>query len=218
MDPGGPYSGSMQWNAQWTLDPAFTEPTWERDGPTFSCTSAPAALPVARTFARGDELPINCVSFYHAAAFCAWEGKRLPTWLEWQIAWVGKDGQRRHPWGPEAIECSRANTSECDAGVLAVGTLGAGATPDGVLHLGGNVAERVWDVPLGGGSAFVFPSGDVGVDFLGTSAPCGLSPCIGVRLGSWRESRGFVDPTKMRAERLEASDATGFRCAKTGPR
>ncbi len=217
LDPGGPYSGRMEWHAQWTLDTAFTEPTWESDGPQHTCSSAPGAAPVTRTFTRGDDLPVNCVSHYHAIAFCAWEGKRLPTWVEWQLAWVGRDGARRYPWGAAAIDCAHANTAECDAGVLATGSLPEGATPDGVLHLGGNVAERVWDVPLVGGR-YAYPTADLPPDFLGDAAPCGLNFCIGSRLGSWREPRGVVDVTKIRAERLENFDATGFRCAKTAPK
>ena len=46
--------------------------------------------------------PINCVSWNQAAAFCRWQGKRLPTALEWEFAMAGgaeEPEERRFPWG-----------------------------------------------------------------------------------------------------------------------
>jgi formylglycine-generating enzyme required for sulfatase activity len=36
--------------------------------------------------AERDGHPINCVSFAQAEAYCAWEKKRLPTEVEWEVA------------------------------------------------------------------------------------------------------------------------------------
>ncbi|CAN5924358.1 hypothetical protein BH11MYX4_BH11MYX4_00450 [soil metagenome] len=42
-----------------------------------------------------DEKPINCVTAYMVAAFCAWDGGRMPTKAEWDEAWGGST----YPWG-----------------------------------------------------------------------------------------------------------------------
>ncbi|MDB4941259.1 MAG: Tryptophan synthase alpha chain [Labilithrix sp.] len=42
-----------------------------------------------------DEKPMNCVTAFMAAAFCAWDGGRLPSRPEWDVAW----GADLYPWG-----------------------------------------------------------------------------------------------------------------------
>ncbi|KYF71586.1 hypothetical protein BE11_26820 [Sorangium cellulosum] len=46
--------------------------------------------------------PINCVSWYVAFAFCAWDGGRLPTDAEWNYAAAGGNEHREYPWGADA--------------------------------------------------------------------------------------------------------------------
>jgi formylglycine-generating enzyme len=45
-----------------------------------------------------ENLPMNCVSFFLAYAFCIWDGGRLPTEAEWNFAAAGGDEQRVYPW------------------------------------------------------------------------------------------------------------------------
>jgi formylglycine-generating enzyme required for sulfatase activity len=56
----------------------------------------------------GEALPINCVSWYVAFAFCAWDEGRLPTAAEWNYAAAGGNEQRKYPWVGDAVDPSYA--------------------------------------------------------------------------------------------------------------
>src|SRR5204863_2775333 len=42
--------------------------------------------------------PVNCLDWYSAFAFCAWDGGRLATEAEWNYAAAGGSEQRYYPW------------------------------------------------------------------------------------------------------------------------
>jgi sulfatase modifying factor 1 len=49
-----------------------------------------------------ENLPINCVNWWEAYAFCIWDGGFLPSDAEWGYAAAGgggSRGQREYPWG-----------------------------------------------------------------------------------------------------------------------
>jgi len=100
-----------------------------------------------------EELPIGCVNWYEAFAFCAWDGGRLPTETEWEYAAAGGDENRLYPWGsatPEntlaAFDCLYAGTSSCAFEDIAeVGSLPAGAGRWGHKDLAGNMYEWALD-------------------------------------------------------------------------
>ncbi len=48
--------------------------------------------------AGNETKPINCVSWFMAFAFCAWDKGRLPTRAEWNYAAAGGEQQRMYPW------------------------------------------------------------------------------------------------------------------------
>jgi formylglycine-generating enzyme required for sulfatase activity len=93
-----------------------------------------------------ENLPINCISWYTAYAFCIWDGGFLPTEAEWQYAAVGGSEQRVYPWGiMDPTGSSAYAIFNCDYGTDA----GLGLCPTGVGSLA-NVAP-VGSAPEGVG-------------------------------------------------------------------
>jgi formylglycine-generating enzyme required for sulfatase activity len=98
--------------------------------------------------------PINCVTWYEAFAFCAWDGGRLPTLAEASYAAAGGAEQRALPWGGgidparAAYECRGDGSGAYDcsnADILRVGSKPAGNGKWSQADLAGNVAEWVLD-------------------------------------------------------------------------
>jgi formylglycine-generating enzyme required for sulfatase activity len=106
--------------------------------------------------------PANCLNWYTAFAFCAWDGGRLPTEAEWNYAAAGGSEQRYYPWSSPAnattIDDSYAVYCGGSCKLLNVGSKSPkGDGKWGQADLGGNVWE--WNLDTGAG-AYPLPCHD----------------------------------------------------------
>ncbi|MEJ5312458.1 MAG: SUMF1/EgtB/PvdO family nonheme iron enzyme, partial [Anaerolineae bacterium] len=108
------------------------------------CVAAGICQTVATLDTLSDDYPIVGVTWYDANAYCQWVGKRLPTEAEWEKAARGTDG-RWYPWGNTWAE-DRANPTFYIKDLQPVGSYPEGASPYGVLDMGGNALEWVADL------------------------------------------------------------------------
>lgn len=172
-----------------------------------------------------EQHPAINITWYGAAAYCAWRGGRLPTEAEWEKAasWDSPNNLKNlYPWG-NLFDGSRLNF--CDANCLQpqanpayddgfaqtapIGTYPAGRSPAGVDDMAGNVWEWVadWFSPR---------------YYAYSPAANPAGPTTGqikvVRGGSWLDTGNFTN-TLFRAALAPttATDSVGFRCAQSIP-
>ena len=97
------------------------------------------------SFPAGQERhPVVNVNWQQAMDYAGSLGGSLPTEAQWEFAARGTAG-RTYPWGEAAPTCALAQMFGCDGDAIAVMSRPAGATPEGVHDLAGNVWEWVKD-------------------------------------------------------------------------
>ena len=176
--------------------------------------------PVVEVFPRG------------ARAFCASQGKRLPTEAEWEKGARGSADRRPYPWGDGALTCRLANFSRityrkrpvplkidhCVGDTRPVGSYPAGRSPYGLMDMAGNVAELVADFYRADYYAKA-PARDPGGPATGFTRdelnPGGMAALV-TRGGSWAGEAEMCLVYDRHADPLDCtSNAVGFRCART---
>ncbi len=127
---------AADWNQRLTCEPVFH--TW---------TDQPA---------QNETLPVNCVDWYEAYAFCIWDGGFLPSEAEWEYAAAGGSEQREYPWGPADPTTNLYLISDCNyptgsagcssaANIAPVGTATLGMARWGQFDLAGELGEWTLD-------------------------------------------------------------------------
>jgi formylglycine-generating enzyme required for sulfatase activity len=147
--------------------------------------------------------PVTGITWYEAAEYAAWKGKRLPSEAEWEFAARGTDG-RMYPWGDE-WDSSLANAGEKANGLRPVGQ--GGVSPFGIYDMAGNAWE--WTAS----DARSYPGGK--------EFPWSRMRLKIIRGGSWQSGersattyfRGFYGAAGEREY-----NGTSFRCVKDLPK
>jgi formylglycine-generating enzyme required for sulfatase activity len=176
-----------------------------------ACTQAGACAKPAHTsstctFDGGDpDVPISCVHWRDADAYCRYVGKRLPTEREWEYAARGAFAMP-FPWGVQPA-CSNAVTlinevsaKSCAPRPQRVGTHPGGASMFGVQDMSGNVEE--W-------------TSDWYVESLGAGPAPRSGAAHVLRGGGWLSPPSASRTTSRNwGSALEAGPNVGFRCAR----
>lgn len=200
-----------RWNEQLEVDPAAL-----RKG-VASCKHATWNDP-----RRSETLPMNCVTWYEAFAFCAWDGGRLPTEAEWNYAAAGGSEQRVYPWSnpPESAVIGHDHAVYGEAAPHPVGS----RSPLGDARWGhADMAGNVWNWTLDASTAADRLIPNLGADACSTAGypvPCvdcaevSEGPRL-VRGGGFGIAAGALRTSIRRASPPSARHHVfGFRCAR----
>ena len=140
-DPGNPFSTedegpvrSVDVEPFWIQSHEVTNEEYRRFDPDH-------AFPAGR-----ERHPVVGVTWRQAMAYARWRGGALPTEEQWELAARGTEA-RTYPWGEAPPTCERAHFEGCEPeGTVEVTARPAGATPEGIHDLAGNVWE--WVMPF----------------------------------------------------------------------
>jgi formylglycine-generating enzyme required for sulfatase activity len=167
-----------------------------------------------------ENLPINCVNWYEAYAFCIWDGGFLPSMAEWEYAAAGGDEQRLYPWGSTspgvanqyAIYGSYFSGDGGASFMAPVGTAYLGAGRWGQLDLAGELDE--WSLDTYDGEV-----GNTPVYLAGTCIDCADISSANMRAArggyySYNNTSELLPTYAGGADPTSRAPIVGFRCAR----
>lgn len=164
-----------------------------------------------------ENFPINCVSWYVALAFCIWDGGRLPTEAEWEMASAGGSEERLYPWGATTPDlavhavanCRGDGTTGClPADLLAVGSRAQGKGKWNHQDLAGSL----WEWTLDHYDPTYYQSVGTCTDCMDLSATTPRA----IRGGNFTSTVKTLRATGRASKAPITSDPyTGFRCARS---
>ncbi|WP_437654712.1 formylglycine-generating enzyme family protein [Sorangium sp. So ce1182] len=206
------------------IDRSGWDAGWDDELPV-DATALKAAVECESTRTWTDEvadhehLPMNCLNWYEAFAFCAWDGGRLPTEAEWNYAAAGGNQQRPYPWS-NSISDQEINGSHAVYDCMADGVMPRSCAFNDILPVGsksptGNgrwgqadLAGNIWEWALDSFVDYQLPCNDC-------ATLRGVLDGV-IRGGGW--SSGVLSLLSYERNDYVQSDhgpGIGVRCART---
>jgi gamma-glutamyl hercynylcysteine S-oxide synthase len=193
--------GGRQWLAE---SGALAPKYWAREGDRWITRVMDLSRPVDAT------RPVCHVCFYEAEAFARWDGKRLPTEFEWEVAasWdPSSDSARKFPWGNSDATSRVANIDQLAFDRAPVGTY-ENVSAIGCYGMIGDVWEWTSSDFNGYPEFKSFPYKEYSEEFFGPKYKV-------LRGGSWATRPGAIRNTFRNWDfPIRRQIFSGFRCAQ----
>jgi formylglycine-generating enzyme required for sulfatase activity len=131
----------LAWNANLSADAAALKASLKCSATDQTWTDTAGA---------NESQPQNCMDWYTAFAFCAWDGGRLPTEAEWNYAAAGGSEQRAYPWSIPPTSTTIDDSYAVYCGSSCSGTQNVGSkSPKGDGKWGqADLAGNLWEWTL----------------------------------------------------------------------
>jgi iron(II)-dependent oxidoreductase len=191
---------------RWLAESRATAPKyWTRDDEGWVNRTMDLTRPVDATH------PVCHVSYYEAEAFAKWDGKRLPTEPEWEVAAAWDPvtrATRKFPWGDSDADPRCANVDQLAFDIAPIGTYESGVSPIGCYGMIGDV----WEWTSSDFTAYPgftsFPYKEYSEEFFGPEYKV-------LRGGSWATRPGAIRNTFRNWDYpIRRQIFSGFRCAR----
>lgn len=154
-----------------------------------------------------EKLPINCVNWYEAYAFCIWDGGFLPSEAEWEYAAVGGSEQLEFPGGSTYPGTGTQYAIWGMTSIAPVGTATSGAGAWGQLDMVGDLFEWALDTNT---NRYVDPCVDCAGFGVGGRAVRGVGFDVAA---PWN----YDPPARFSVDSTVSDGNVGFRCARSAP-